>query len=52
MLRNIIAVLTIILASPVATKELKPIALKDAANIYESKAIASAMSELLILLPY
>jgi len=45
MLRNIIAVLTIILASPVATKELKPIALKDGANIYESKAIASAISE-------
>ncbi|MDB2454392.1 hypothetical protein N9X02_12035 [Planktomarina temperata] len=45
MLRNIFTVLTIILASPVATKELKPIALKAGANAYESKAIASAMSE-------
>jgi len=45
MLRNIIAVLTIILASPAATQELKSIELKDGANAYESKAIASAMSD-------
>ena len=45
MLRNIITVLTIILASPAATQELKPIVLKDGANAYETKAIASAMSE-------
>jgi len=45
MLRNIVTVLTITLASSAATKELKPIALKDGAHAYESKAIASAMSE-------
>ena len=45
MLRNIITVLTIIMASPAATQELQPIELKDGANAYESKAIASAMSE-------
>ena len=45
MLRNIITVLIIILASPAATQELKPIVLKDGANAYENKAIASAMSE-------
>ena len=45
MLRNIIKVLTIMLASPAATQELKPIDLKDGANAYETEAIASAMSE-------
>jgi hypothetical protein len=45
MLRNVITFLTIILASPAATQELKPIVLKDGANAYETKAIASAMSE-------
>ena len=45
MLRNIITVLTIIMASPAATQELQSIELKDGANAYETKAIASAMSE-------
>ena len=45
MLRNIITVLAIMLASPAATQELKPIELKDGVNVYETKAIASAMSE-------
>ena len=45
MLRNIITVLTIIMASPAATQELQSIELKDGANAYESKAIASAMSD-------
>ena len=45
MLRNIITVLTIIMASPAAAQELQSIELKDGANAYESKAIASAMSE-------
>ena len=45
MLRNIFTVLTIITASPAAAQELQSIELKDGANAYESKAIASAMSE-------
>ena len=45
MLRNIITVLTIIMASPAATQELQPIELKDGANAYEARAIASAMSD-------
>jgi hypothetical protein len=45
MLRNIITVLTIIMASPAATQELQSIELKDGANAYETQAIASAMSE-------
>ena len=45
MLRKIITVLTIIMASPVATQELQSIELKDGANAYQSKAIASAMSD-------
>ena len=45
MLRNIITVLTIIMASPAAAQELQSIELKDGANAYESKAIASAMSD-------
>ena len=45
MLCKIITVLTIIMASPVATQELQSIELKDGANAYESKAIASAMSD-------
>ena len=47
MLRNIITVLTIMLASPAVTQELKPIVLKDGANAYETEAINSAMSELI-----
>ena len=35
MLRNIITVLTIIMASPAATQELQSIELKDGANAYE-----------------
>ena len=45
MLRNIYTVLTIIMASPAAAQELQSIELKNGANAYESKAIASAMSE-------
>ena len=45
MLRKTITVLTIIMASPVATQELQSIELKDGANAYETNAIASAMSE-------
>ena len=45
MLRNIITVLIIMIASPAVTRELKPIVLNDGANAYETNAIASAMSE-------
>ena len=47
MLRNIITVLTIMLASPAVTQDLKPILLKEGANAYETEAINSAMSELI-----
>ena len=47
MLRNIITVLAIMLASPAVAQDLKPIVLKDGANAYETEAINSAMSELI-----
>ena len=45
MLRKIITVLTIIMASPAATQELQSIDLQDGTNAYQSKAIAPAMSD-------
>ena len=48
MLRNIITVLTIMLASPAVTQDLKPILLKEGVNAYETEAINFAMSELIV----